>query len=137
MKTSFVAAAALALFAIPAVASAASLQYDPASKDNGASHFVLQQTAVDSSNAAAAKADAARYAVDASSGAVIATHGAADARLVTEVNPSSDEASSLFVQKVVIENPANAAAAKADAARYSAPVFIGSDSDADAAKLRG
>lgn len=134
MKTSFVAAAALALFAIPAVASAASLQYDPASKDNGASHFVLQQTAVDSSNAAAAKADAARYAVG-SSGAVIGTHGDAGARIVTET--ATDDSSNLFVQKVVIENPANAAAAKADAARYSAPVFIGSDSDADAAKLRG
>ena len=42
-----------------------------------------------------------------------------------------------FVAAPLNANSANALAAKADAARYSAPVFIGSDSDADAAKLRG
>lgn len=134
MKSSFVAAAALALFAIPAVASAASLQYDPASKDNGASHFIVVDQAAGQANAAAAKADAARYAVG-SSGAVIGTHGDAGARIVTET--ATDDSSNLFIQKVVVENPANAAAAKADAARFAKPVFIGSESDADAAKLRG
>ncbi|PKR89033.1 hypothetical protein CXZ10_13090 [Pleomorphomonas diazotrophica] len=138
MKTSFAAAVAVALFAIPAVASAGSLQYDPADKDNGQSHFVVVPADANPANAAAAKADAARYAVDANtSGALISTHGDTGARIVTEVTPSSDNASSVFVEKVVIENPANAAAAKADAARHPAPVFYGSASDEEAAKIRG
>ncbi|PKR87151.1 hypothetical protein CXZ10_21285, partial [Pleomorphomonas diazotrophica] len=62
------------------------------------------------------------------SGAVIATHGDTGARIVTEVNPSSDSDEPLLVNRVVIENPANAAAAKADAARYPAPVYYSGDS---------
>lgn len=136
MKTSFAAAVAVALFAIPAVASAGSLQYDPADKDNGQSHFVVVNTDANPANAAAAKADAARYAAAANaSDALISTHGDTGARIVNEV--TFDDASTLFIQKVVIENPANAAAAKADAARHPAPVFYGSASDEEAAKIRG
>jgi hypothetical protein len=133
-KTSLIATAALALFAIPAVASAASLQYDPASKDNGASHFVVVESSANPATVAAAKADAARYDVGTSS-ALIATHGDTGARIVTET--ATDDSSVLFVQKVVIDNPANAEAAKADAARFAHPVFYGSQSDEEAAKLRG
>lgn len=137
MKTSLVATVALALFAIPAAASAASLQYDPANKESSESHFVVVDTVANPANAAAAKADAARYAQDGTAGALIATHGDTGARLVTEVNPVTDSNSPLFVQKVVIENPANAAAAKADAARFPAPVYHTSDSADEAAKIRG
>jgi len=134
MKTSLIATVAIALFAIPAVASAASLQYDPASKDNGASHFVVVEGSANPATAAAAQADAARYAVG-TSGAVIGTHGDAGARIVTET--ATDDSSNLFVQKVVVENPANAEAAKAAVVRSVHPTFYGSQSDEEAAKLRG
>jgi hypothetical protein len=117
MKTSFIATVALALFALPAVASAASLQYDPASKDNDQSHFVVVNSAADSATAAAAQADAARYAAN-TSGAVIGTHGDTGAKVILEANPSSDANAPRFISRVVIDNPANAEAAATDAAKY-------------------
>lgn len=132
MKTSIITAAAVALFALPTVASAAGLMYDPAASDDSAeARWVQVNPAANPANAAAAKADAARYAAAAAgdtSGAIIATHGDTGARIVTEVNPSSDSGAPLLVNRVVIENPANAAAAKADAARYPAPVYYSGDS---------
>ncbi|MBS1183942.1 MAG: hypothetical protein H6Q99_3822 [Proteobacteria bacterium] len=139
MKTSIIAATAIALFALPTIASAAGLQYDPAaSDDNNQATWVENNPAANPANAAAAKADAARYAAAATtdtSGAVIATHGDTGARIVTEVNPSSDSSEPLLVNRVIIENPANAAAAKADAARYPAPVYYSSESDQDNATV--
>lgn len=137
MKTSIIAATAVALFALPSIASAAGLQYDPAAaNDSDGARWVEMNPAANPANAAAAKADAARYAAAAStdtSGAIISTHGDTGARVVNEVNPSSDSGAPLFVQRVVIENPANAAAAKADAARYPKPVYYNGDSaDANA-----
>jgi hypothetical protein len=136
MKTSFAATVALALFAIPAVASAASLQYDPADKDNGQSHFVAVEGTVNSANAIAAKADAARYA-EGTSGAVIGTHGDAGSKVVTEWDANATGGDPLFVQKVIVVNPANEAAAQADAARFPAPIARHSDSADEAAKVRG
>ena len=106
MKTSFVATVALALFAIPAVASAASLQYDPSAGNNG-QQFVDSFFNDHSANADAAKADAARYAQ------------AAGAKVITSYDPNAGSNDPQFASRVVIENPANATAAKADAARYA------------------
>jgi hypothetical protein len=136
MKTSFAATVALALFAIPAVASAAGLQYDPANKDDGQSRFVAVETAVNPANALAAKADADRYAAAANT-AVIGTHGDTGAKVITEWDPQSDNSFSQFVQTVVVPSSSNAAAAKADAARYPAPMAYSSDSAEEKAQIRG
>ena len=88
-------------------------------------------------NAEAARADAARYAAADQSGALIATHGDAGAQIVTEFDPAAASGDPRFVNRVVIVNPANAEAAKADAARYPKPVFHTSDSEDEAAKIRG
>lgn len=135
MKTSFVAIAALAMLSIPAVASAAGLQYDPASKENGESHFVVATTVANPANAEAAAADAARYTN--SGTALIATHGDTGAKVVLEANPLSGSNEPRFIKRVVVVNPANAEAAAADAARFPAPVYYSSDSADEAAKIRG
>jgi hypothetical protein len=134
MKTSIITTAAIALFALPTIASAAGLQYDPAAADdsNAAAWINMTNPTANPANAAAARADAARYAAAATVSApdvVIGTHGDTGARVVTEINPSSDSGAPLLVHRVIVENPANAAAAKADAARYPAPTYYSSDSD--------
>ncbi|MCM5555683.1 hypothetical protein [Pleomorphomonas sp. NRK KF1] len=122
MNTKFLLTAALAAALVPSVASAAGVTFDPAARDNEP-QFVDTFFNDGGVNAAAARADAARYAAAEEalkSGALIATHGSETARLVTTFNPAADDNEPQFKNTVVIENPANAAAARADAARYAA-----------------
>lgn len=127
MNTKFFAAAALAALLVPSVASAESaFHFDPSAGTND-QQFLDSFFNSNGANAAAAKADAARYA-DAeqalkASDALIGTHGstgAAGAKLVTSYNPAAGTNDDQFLSSVVIANPANAAAAKADAERYAA-----------------
>ena len=67
---------------------------------------------------------AAEQALKGSNGStvLIGTHGStgvAGAKLVTSYDPGAQTNDPQFPTKVVIENPANAAAAKADAQRYA------------------
>lgn len=122
MNTKFLLAAAFAAALVPSFASAAGVTFDPAARDNDP-QFVDSFFNDGGANAAAAKADAARYAAAEQalkSGAVIGTHGSEAARVVTTFDPAADENDPQFKSTVVIENPANAAAAQADAARYAA-----------------
>lgn len=122
MKTSLIASLALASVLIPSIASAASLvQFDPAARDNDPQFVSVVHT--DGTNAAAAKADAARYAAaeqGLKSGALIGTHGSEGYGVVTTFNPAARDNDPQFDRTVVIGDSANAAAAKADAARYAA-----------------
>jgi hypothetical protein len=122
MKTSLIASLALASVLVPSIASAASLvQFDPAARDNDPQFVAVVHT--DGVNAAAAKADAARYAAakqGLKSSALIGTHGSEGYGVVTTFNPAARDNDPQFDSAVVIGNSANAAAAKADAARYAA-----------------
>ncbi|MCM5555115.1 hypothetical protein [Pleomorphomonas sp. NRK KF1] len=122
MKTSLLASLALAAALLPSVASAASLvQFDPAARDNDPQFVAVVHT--DGVNAAAAKADAARYAAaeqSVKSGAVIGTHGSEGYGVVTTFDPAARDNDPQFVSAVVVKGSTNAAAAKADAARYAA-----------------
>ena len=123
MKTSLLASLALASVLLPSIASAASLvQYNPGA-DTNEPQFVTVVSG-NGANAAAAKADAARYAEAAQaakSDAVIGTHGSATgASVVTTFDPAARDNDPQFDSAVVVRNSANAAAAKADAARYAA-----------------
>ena len=122
MKTSLLASLALASVLLPSIASAASLvQYNPGA-DTNEPQFVTVVSG-NGANAAAAKADAARYAEAGQalkSGAVIGTHGSEAARVVTTFDPAARDNEPQFKSAVLIKNSSNAAAAKADAARYAA-----------------
>ena len=122
MKTSLIASLALASVLIPSIASAASLvQFDPAARDNDPQFVSVVHT--DGTNAAAAKADAARYAA-AEQGlkprALIRPRAAAGPAAVATFDPAARDNDPQFDRTVVIGDSANAAAAKADAARYAA-----------------
>ena len=84
MKTSFAATVALALFAIPAVASAASVTYDPSAGNNG-DRFVAATVDVGSAKAAAALSQAPK----------------ADATVATFYDPSAGNNGARFVDTVV------------------------------------
>ena len=94
----FLTAAAFALALVPAVANAASF-YDP-SVDTGTSPFVALPTQVNPANAAAAAADAERYATVAD-GAVIGTHGVS-AQKVTVYDPGAADGVSAFSTKLIV-----------------------------------
>ena len=131
MNTKFFVTAAFAALLVPAIANAAAAprdRYDPAATVNDP-EFVQMKFNTSGANAAAAKADAERYAaaeqaLKASNGSsvLIGTHGSTGvegAKLVTYYDPGAQSNDPQFPTKVVIENPANAAAAKADAQRYA------------------
>jgi hypothetical protein len=99
MNSKFLAAAAFAIALVPAIANAGQVFYDP-SVDTGTSPFIAVPTNVNPANAAAAAADAQRYATVAD-GAVIGTHGAS-AQPVTEYDPGVDSNQSPFVTKLVV-----------------------------------
>ena len=122
MNTKFLLTAALAAALVPSIASAAGVTFDPAARDNDP-QFLNTFFNDGGANAAAAKADAARYAAaeqTLKSGAVIGTHGSEAARVVTTFDPAARDNDPQFDRTVVIGDSANAAAAKADAARYAA-----------------
>ncbi len=99
MNSKFLAAAAFALALAPAFANAGQVYYDP-SVDSGSSPFIALPTHVNPANAAAAAADAQRYAtVDGD--AVIGTHGASS-QTVTEYDPGASSGNPAFVTKQVI-----------------------------------
>ena len=87
------------------------------------------------------KADAAGYAVaapPAASLALVGTLGPAHgASVVTTFDPAARDNNPQFSSNVVIDNPANAEAAKADAARYPKPVFYRNASEEWEHNLRG
>jgi hypothetical protein len=95
----FLAAAAFAVALVPAIANAGQVFYDP-SVETGSSPFVAAPTNVNPANAAAAAADAQRYATVAD-GAVIGTHGAAP-QVVTEYDPGASSGDPAFVNKVIL-----------------------------------
>jgi hypothetical protein len=103
MNSKFVAAAAFAVALVPAIANAGQVFYDP-SVDTGTSPFIAVPTNVNPANAAAAAADAQRYATVAD-GAVIGTHGAS-AQPVTEYDPGAAEGEPAFSTKLVIPGAA-------------------------------
>ncbi|WP_026791682.1 hypothetical protein [Pleomorphomonas oryzae] len=95
----FLTAAAFALALVPAVANAGQVYFDP-SVDSGSSPFIALPTQVNPANAAAAAADAQRYASVAGD-AVIGTHGAS-AQAVTEYDPGAADGQSAFSTKLVL-----------------------------------
>lgn len=95
----FLTAAAFAVALVPAVANAGQVFYDP-SVDTGTSPFVALPTSANPANAAAAAADAQRYAT-VGGNALIGTHGAAP-QVVTEYDPGAPSGSPAFVNKVVL-----------------------------------
>ncbi|MBS1168534.1 MAG: hypothetical protein H6R00_4559 [Proteobacteria bacterium] len=99
MNTKFLAAAAFALALVPAIANAGQVFYDP-SVESGSSPFVALPTYVNPANAAAAAADAQRYA-SVSGNALIGTHGAS-AQAVTEYDPGASSGDPAFVTKLVV-----------------------------------
>ncbi len=122
MNTKFLLTAALAVTLVPSIASAAGVTFDPAARDNDP-QFVNMLFSDGGANAAAAKADAARYAAaeqSLKSDALIGTHGSEAAKVITTFDPAARDNDPQFNRAVVLENPANADAAKADAARYAA-----------------
>ncbi|MCM5559437.1 hypothetical protein [Pleomorphomonas sp. JP5] len=122
MNTKFLLTAALAAALVPSIANAAGVTFDPAARDNDP-QFVNMLFSDGGANAAAAKADAARYAAaeqTLKSGALVGTHGSEAAKVITTFDPAARDNDPQFNRTVVLENPANAAAAKADAARYAA-----------------
>ncbi|MBS1168533.1 MAG: hypothetical protein H6R00_4558 [Proteobacteria bacterium] len=94
----FLIAAAFSLVLAPALANAAA-SFDPGA-GNAAPTFVSAPAQVNSANAAAAKADAQRYASVADS-AVIGTHGVAPQGVV-EYDPGAADGQSAFVAKAVL-----------------------------------
>ena len=94
----FLTAAAFALVLAPALANAAA-SFDPGA-GNAAPTFVSAPAQINSANAAAAAADAQRYATVASS-AVIGTHGVAPQGIV-EYDPGAADGQSAFVTKAVL-----------------------------------
>ena len=94
----FLIAAAFSLVLAPALANAAA-SFDPGA-DSASPVFVSAATQVNSANAAAAKADAQRYATVAD-GAVIGTHGVS-ARSVVEYDPGAADGQSAFQAKAVL-----------------------------------
>jgi hypothetical protein len=94
----FLVAAAFAVALVPAIANASS-SFDP-SVDSGSSPFIAQPTNVNSANAAAAKADAQRYA-SVSGNVLIGTHGVAPQGVV-EYDPGAADGQSAFVTKSVL-----------------------------------
>ena len=97
----FLTAAAFALALVPAVANAGQVYFDP-SVDSGSSPFVALPAQVNPANAAAAAADAQRYASVAGD-AVIGTHGAS-AQAVTEYDPGAADGQSAFSTKLVLSD---------------------------------
>ncbi|WP_370677730.1 hypothetical protein [Pleomorphomonas sp. PLEO] len=95
----FLTAAAFALALVPAVANAASTSFDPGA-NNASPTFVTAPAEVNPANAAAAAADAQRYATVADS-AVVGTHGVSPLTVV-EYDPGSADGQSAFVTKVVL-----------------------------------
>jgi hypothetical protein len=95
----FLAAAAFAVALVPAIANAGQVFYDP-SVETGASPFIAVPTQVNPANAAAAAADAERYA-SVADGAVIGTHGVA-AQPVTEYDPGASDGQSAFSTTLII-----------------------------------
>ena len=95
----FLAAAAFAVALVPAIANAGQVYFDP-SIDSGSSPFVALPTHVNPANAAAAAADAQRYATVAGN-AVIGTHGAS-AQPVLEYDPGAADGQSAFSTTLVI-----------------------------------
>ncbi|WP_156886940.1 hypothetical protein [Pleomorphomonas oryzae] len=93
MNSKFFAAAIFAAALVPAVANAGQVFYDP-SVESGSSPFVALPSQVNPANAAAAAADAQRYASVAGD-AVIGTHGAS-AQTVTEYDPGAADGDSAF-----------------------------------------
>ncbi len=104
MKTSLLASLALAAALLPSVASAASLvQFDPAARDNDPQFVAVIHT--DGVNAAAAKADAARYAAAEQalkSGAVVGTHGSQGYSVVTTFDPAARDNEPQFKNTIVL-----------------------------------
>lgn len=94
----FLAATAFAALLVPAFANAASTSFDPGA-DNASPTFVQAPTAVNPANAAAAAADAQRYAT-AADGAVVGTHGAA-AQTVSEFDPGNGGGTNLVSTTVL------------------------------------
>ena len=94
----FLAAAAFAVALVPAFANAAST-FDP-SVDSGSSPFIAAPANVNSANAVAAKADAARYASVADS-AVVGTHGVSPLQVI-EYDPGAADGQSAFQVKAVL-----------------------------------
>lgn len=95
--------------------------YDPSHSSNDPAFKTVVVPVA--SNASAAAADAARYAAagdNAATGAVLGTHdaGVSAPKLIRSYDPAADTNQSIFSTRVVIANPANAAAAAADAASY-------------------
>jgi len=95
----FLTAAAFALALVPAVANAGQTYFDP-SIDSGSSPFVALPSQVNPANAAAAAADAQRYA-SVSGNALIGTHGVAPQGVV-EYDPGAAQGDSAFVTKSVL-----------------------------------
>ena len=130
MNTKFFVTAAFAALLVPAIANAAAPRdrFDPSATSNDP-EFTQMKFNTSGANAAAARADAERYAAaeqalkgSNGSSVLIGTHGstgAEGAKLVTYYDPGAQSNDPQFPTKVVIENPANAAAAKADAERYA------------------
>ncbi len=94
----FLAATAFAALLVPAFANAASTGFDPGA-DNASPTFVEAPTQVNPANAAAAAADAQRYATVADS-AVVGTHGTSP-QMVTEYDPGNGGGTD-FVTKPVV-----------------------------------
>lgn len=94
----FLAATAFAALLVPAFANAASTSFDPGA-DNASPTFVEAPAGVNPANAAAAAADAQRYATVADS-AVVGTHGAS-ATTVTEYDPGNGGGTDLVAVPVV------------------------------------
>lgn len=94
----FLTAAAFSLVLAPVLANAAA-SFDPGA-GNAAPAFVSAPAQVNGANAAAARADAQRYASVAGS-AVIGTHGVAPQGVV-EYDPGAADGQSAFVTKSVL-----------------------------------
>ena len=94
----FLTAAAFAVALVPAFANAAST-FDPGA-DNASPTFVQAPAQVNSANAAAAAADAQRYATIAGN-AVVGTHGVSPQGVV-EYDPGAADGQSAFVTKAVL-----------------------------------
>ncbi|WP_370677735.1 hypothetical protein [Pleomorphomonas sp. PLEO] len=102
----FLTAAAFALVLVPAVANAASTSFDPGA-DNASPTFVTAPAQVNSANAAAAAADAQRYATVADS-AVVGTHGVSPSTVI-EYDPGLASGTD-FVTKTILPGASTASA---------------------------
>ena len=94
----FLIAAAFAAVLVPALANAAA-SFDPGA-DSASPVFATAPSQVNSANAAAAAADAQRYATIAGN-AVVGTHGVAPQGVV-EYDPGAADGQSAFVAKAVL-----------------------------------